>query len=220
MKFDGIIFDFDGVLIESEYISNLHLAECLTALGHPTSLEDALTQFVGVGGQDFLDAVANWIGGNVPEAFHTSRRAEDERVLREGLEEVAGAVAFVRSLPADLPKAIASSSTTRWIEAHLGHLGLLDAFEGRIFSGREHVSRGKPEPDVYLHAADALGISISRSVILEDSLVGVTGAVASGAYVIGLAAGRHCTDGHDAKLLAKGAHDVAHNFDEVSELLG
>jgi HAD superfamily hydrolase (TIGR01509 family) len=219
MKFDGIIFDFDGVLIESEYISNLHLAECLTALGHPTSMEDALTNFVGVGGQDFLDAVAKWIGGNVPEAFHTSRRAEDERVLREGLEEVAGAVAFVRSLSSDIPKAIASSSTTRWIETHLDHLGLLDAFEGRIFSGREHVSRGKPEPDVYLHAADALGISISRSAILEDSLVGVTGAVASGAYVIGLAAGRHCADGHDAKLLAKGAHAVAHSFEEVVELI-
>lgn len=220
MKFDALIFDFDGVLIESEYLGNLHLAEALTSLGHPTSVEDALTQFVGLGGKDFLDAVAAWIGGNVPEAFHTLRKAEDERLLREGLEEVAGAVTFVRSLPPELPRAIASSSTTQWISTHLAHLGLLDAFEGRIFSGREHVARGKPAPDVYLHAADALGVSITRAAIIEDSLVGVTGAVASGAYVIGLAAGRHCFDGHDAKLLARGAHVVAHSFDEVADLIG
>jgi HAD superfamily hydrolase (TIGR01509 family) len=220
MKFDALIFDFDGVLIESEYIGNLHLAECLTALGHPTRVEDALAHFVGLGGTDFLDAVADWIGGHVPEAFHSARHEEDERVLREGLAEVAGAVAFVRSLPSDLPVAIASSSTTRWIRTHLDHLGIADVFEGRIFSGREHVSRGKPAPDVYLHAADALGVSIARSAILEDSLVGVTGAAASGAYVIGLAAGRHCSDGHDVKLLARGAHVVAHRFDEVVELIG
>lgn len=219
MKFDGLIFDFDGVLIESEYIGNLHLADCLTALGHPTSVEDALANFVGLGGKDFLDAVAAWIGGHVPEAFHDSRRAEDERVLREGLAEVAGAVAFIEALPPDLPRAIASSSTTRWITTHLDHLGIRPAFEGRIFSGREHVARGKPAPDVYLHAADALGISIARAAIIEDSLVGVTGAVASGAYVIGLAAGRHCADGHDAKLLARGAHVVAHSFEEVAELI-
>ena len=137
MKHEALIFDFDGVLIESEYIGNLHLAECLTALGHPTSVDDALANFVGLGGEDFIRAVADWIGGHVPEAFHTARRAEDERVLREGLAEVAGAAAFVRALPDALPRAIASSSTTHWIRTHLGHLGLLDRFEGRIFSGRE-----------------------------------------------------------------------------------
>jgi beta-phosphoglucomutase-like phosphatase (HAD superfamily) len=219
MKFDALIFDFDGVLIESEYVSNLHLADALTALGYPTSVEDALTSFVGLGGKDFLDAVADWIGGNVPEAFHNSRKIEDERVLREGLEEVCGAAAFVRSLSPNVLRAIASSSTTHWITTHLDHLGLRDAFGDMIFSGREHVSRGKPAPDVYLHAADALGVSISRSAIIEDSLVGVTGAVSSGAYVIGLAAGRHCADGHDAKLLAKGAHVVARSFEEIAEII-
>jgi HAD superfamily hydrolase (TIGR01509 family) len=219
MRFDALIFDFDGVLIESEYVGNLHLAECLTALGHPTSVDDALTNFVGLSGPDVLEAVARWIGGHVPQAFHEARRAEDERVLREGLAEVAGAARFVRALPDDLPVAIASSSTTHWIGSHLDHLGLRDRFEGRIFSGREHVARGKPAPDVYLHAADALGVPITRTAIIEDSLVGVTGAVASGAYVIGLAAGRHCADGHDAKLIAKGAHVVARNFDEVAALL-
>jgi HAD superfamily hydrolase (TIGR01509 family) len=220
MNFDGIIFDFDGVLIESEYVSNQQIAAALTALGHPTSVEEALSNFVGLGGTDFLDAVADWIGKDVPQAFHDARKAEDDRVLRDGLEAVIGAVAFVTGLPADLPKAIASSSTSHWINTHLDHIGLRGIFDTFVFSGREHVSRGKPAPDIYLHAADALGISIARTVIIEDSLVGVSGAVASGAYVVGLAAGQHCGDDHGAKLLAKGAHVVAHDFDEIRALLG
>ena len=219
MRFDAIIFDFDGVLIESEYVSNIQIATALTALGHPTTVKQSLDNFVGLGGRDFLDAVADWIGGPVPDAFHSARKVEDERVMREGLDAVAGAIAFVRSLPANLPRAIASSSTTAWITRHLDHLGLRDAFGDHIYSGREHVARGKPAPDIYLHAADALGVSITRSVIIEDSPVGVTGAVASGAYVIGLAAGQHCADGHDAKLRAQGAHEIAYSFGDVADLL-
>lgn len=214
-----MIFDFDGVLIESEYVSNVQIAEALSALGHPTTVRQALDNFVGLGGKDFLDAVEGWIGGPIPEAFHTARKAEDERVVAQGLDAVAGAVAFVRTLPADFPIAIASSSTTRWIDAHLRHIGLIDNFAGRIFSGREHVERGKPAPDIYLHAAKEISIPIERVVILEDSPVGVTGAIASGATVIGLAAGRHCADGHDKVLSKKGAHFIAHDFDEVVQLI-
>jgi HAD superfamily hydrolase (TIGR01509 family) len=220
MKFDAIIFDFDGVLIESEYVSNLQIADVLTRLGHPTTVEESLANFVGLGGKDFLDAVAQHIGGTIPEAFHHARKAEDERVMREGLDAVAGAIAFVAGLPADLPRAIASSSTTAWITRHLEHLGLRDVFGDHIYSGREHVARGKPAPDIYLYAADALGVSITRSVVIEDSPVGVTGAVASGAYVIGLAAGQHCADGHDAKLRAQGAHEIAYSFNDVADLIG
>jgi HAD superfamily hydrolase (TIGR01509 family) len=219
MKFDAIIFDFDGVLIESEYISNLQIADVLTRLGHPTTVDEALSKFVGLGGSDFLDAVAHHVGGTIPDAFHHARKAEDERVLREGLDAVSGAIAFVSGLPHDLPRAIASSSTTHWIRTHLAHIGLTDAFDPHVYSGREHVARGKPAPDVYLHAADALGVSIARTVIIEDSPVGVTGAVASGAYVIGLAAGQHCSDGHDVKLRAQGAHEIAFSFADVAELL-
>ncbi len=219
MRFDGIIFDFDGVLIESEYVSSRHIAALLTTLGHPTSVDDALAKFTGLGGQHFLDAVASHIGDDIPEAFHTARRSEDERVMREGLETVAGAIAFVTALPKSLPKAIASSSTTRWIRAHLDHVGLADAFGAQVYSGREHVTQGKPAPDIYWHAADALGIPITRALIIEDSPVGVTGAVASGAYVIGLAAGKHCADGHDQHLLDQGAHSIAHSFDEIAALL-
>ncbi len=220
MRFDGIIFDFDGVLIESEHASTLHIAEVLTALGHPTSYEQAHAQFVGVGGPAFLEAMRDWVGGDIPQAFLDARQAEDARVMAEGLDAVDGAIRFVETLPLGFPRAIASSSTTHWIRTHLAHLSLTEAFGDHVYSGREHVTRGKPAPDIYLHAAAAIGIDIKRAVILEDSPVGATGAVASGAFVIGLAAGRHCADGHDALLLDKGVHAVAHSFDEVLALLG
>ncbi len=219
MRFDALIFDFDGVLIESEYVGNKQIAEYLTAIGHPTSVAQSMAKFMGLAGRDFLEAIEQWIGRPLPEDFHKARQAEDSRVLAEGISAVAGAVAFIESLPPDLPRAIASSSSMEWIEAHLDHLKLRHHFGENIFSGRQHVERGKPAPDIYLHAAAALGVPIERTAIIEDSPVGVTGAVASGAFVIGLAAGSHCLDGHDERLRALGAHVVAHSFDEVAEAL-
>ena len=132
--------------------------------------------------------------------------------------KVAGII-FVRSLPADLPRAIASSSGSDWLKTHLRHLGLVDAFAPHIYSGREHVTRGKPAPDIYLHAAKRIGVPIADCAIIEDSPVGVTGAVASGARVIALAAGQHCGPNHADRLRAAGATEVAYGFDEVRALL-
>lgn len=219
VRFDAILFDFDGVLLESEYAGNRQIAEYLTSIGHPTSPEDSMANFMGLSGARFLGAVEKWIGRPLPDDFHAVRADEDARVLEAGLPEVAGAIDFITRLPADLPRAIASSSSTRWISRHLEHLGIRDAFGDRIFSGHEHVANGKPAPDLYLYAADALGIDIRRTVILEDSPVGVTGAVASGAHVIGLCAGRHCGLGHADRLRALGVHDIAADFDEVARLV-
>jgi beta-phosphoglucomutase-like phosphatase (HAD superfamily) len=97
---------------------------------------------------------------------------------------------------------------------------LSEAFEGHVYSGAEHVERGKPAPDLYLHAARQLGIAIERNVVIEDSKVGATGALASGATVIGLAAGRHCFDGHAEMLRSLGVRHVAHSFDDVARLIG
>ena len=217
--FDAIIFDFDGVLLESEFEGNLQLAELLTELGHRTTVDDALRYFVGYSGQQFLDAVEQRIGAPLPPEFHARIREQSLKALREGIRAVVGAVEFVRSLPPDLPKAVASSSSTRWIRGHLDHLGLADAFGDHVYSGREHVARGKPAPDLYLHAARELGVGIDRCVIIEDSEVGATGALASGATVIGLAAGSHCLDGHGDMLRALGIEHVAHSFEEVKQLL-
>ena len=220
MKYDAIIFDFDGVLLESEYAGNLQIAEYLSGIGHPTTPEQSMANFMGLAGGDFLAAIERWIGRAIPDDFHAAREIEDRRAIEEGIAEVAGAVAFIRSLPADLPRAIASSSSTHWIAGHLDHLGIRGAFGDHIYSGREHVTRGKPAPDLYLLAADKLGVAIERCVILEDSPVGVTGAVASGAHVIGLCAGSHCGIGHADRLRALGVTEIAHDFDDVVRLIG
>jgi HAD superfamily hydrolase (TIGR01509 family) len=219
VRFDALIFDFDGVLLESEYDGNRHIAEYLTSIGHPTTPEDSMANFMGLAGAEFIGAIERWIERPLPDDFYSAREAENARALAEGVAAVAGAIAFIRALPDSLPRAIASSSSTHWITTHLDHLGIRDAFGDRIFSGREHVARGKPAPDIYLHAADALGVDIARCAILEDSPVGATGAVASGAYVIGLCAGSHCGIGHDARLRDIGVHDIAHDFGEVARLL-
>jgi len=220
MRFDALIFDFDGVLLESEWAGNKQIADWLTGIGHPTSVEQAMEHFMGLAGRDFIAAIERWIGRPIPDDFHDARAEEDARALAEGVEEVAGAAQFIRALPPDLPKAVASSSSSHWVRSHLANLGLEDAFGGMIFSGREHVARGKPAPDLYLHAAAALGVPIVRTAIIEDSPVGVAGALASGAEVIGLVAGRHCGPDHAARLRAVGVRHIARDFDEVAALLG
>jgi beta-phosphoglucomutase-like phosphatase (HAD superfamily) len=219
VRFDGIIFDFDGVLLESEYAGNRHLAELLTELGFETSVQEALTHYTGLSGPAFFEAIEARIGTSLPPEFHERRAVEDARVLSEGLVEVAGAVAFVRGLPADLPRAVASSSSTQWIRTHLRHLGIEDVFGVHVYSGKEHVVRGKPAPDLYWHAAEAMGSDIRRAVIIEDSEVGARGAVASGAHVIGLVAGSHCLPGHADRLRALGVHDIAESFDAVARIM-
>ena len=219
MRFDALILDFDGVLLESEYAGNAQLADWLTQSGHPTSVQQAMDEFMGLSGLDFFGAVERWIGRTLPDDFHDARAAEDRRAIEEGIEAVAGAVAFVRNLPPTLPKAICSSSSSYWVESHLRNLGLEGAFGDKIFSGREHVARGKPAPDLYLLAAEALQVPIARTLIIEDSPVGVQGALASGATVLGLVAGSHCGPDHEARLRERGVTQIARNFDEVAAFL-
>jgi HAD superfamily hydrolase (TIGR01509 family) len=219
MRFEALILDFDGVLIESEYAGNKQIADYLTAIGHPTSPEESMANFMGLADEPFRAAIERWIGRRLPEDFQAARAEEDRRVLEEGLPAVAGAIGFVERLPEGLPRAIASSSSTDWIRAHLRHLGIEGHFP-LLFSGREHVARGKPAPDLYLHAAEAMGVDIARTLIVEDSPVGAEGALASGATVIGLCAGSHCAPDHADRLRALGVERIAHSFDEIAEALG
>jgi HAD superfamily hydrolase (TIGR01509 family) len=216
----ALILDFDGVLVDSEHVGNRLLADLLTELGHPTTLEDTCDHYVGLAGRDFFKAVERRIGGSLPPEFIERRRAQGQDLLDRGVAAVPGAVEFVRALEPALPRAIASSSRTRWIKGHLTHLGLAGAFAPHLYSGHEHVERGKPEPDLYLYAADRLGVPIGDCVIIEDSPIGVRGALASGARVIGFCGGSHCRANHEALLRAEGVEETARDFGEVRRLLG
>ena len=218
-RFAALLFDFDGVLIESEYSGNRHLAAYLTTIGHPITPEESMARFMGYSGADFLDRVEAFIARPLPDDFHAVREVENERVMAEGIDAVEGAVAFVRALPAGLPRAVVSSSSTAWIRRHLDHIGLGDAFGDHVYSGKEHVARGKPAPDLYLYGARQIGVAIGECAIIEDSEVGATGAVASGGHVIGLCAGTHCDPDHAARLRALGVAAVAGDFAEVATLL-
>ena len=219
MRPGGLIFDFDGVLLESEFEGNRELAELLTELGHRHTIAETNRHYTGLSGADFITAIENRIGAELPREFHERLRDRSRKALRDGIAAVTGAVDFVNSLPADLPRAVASSSSTHWINGHLRHLGLEGAFGEHIYSGREHVERGKPQPDIYLHAAAMIEVPIGDCAILEDSVVGATGALVSGARVIGLAAGSHCRDGHDELLREAGVREIAYSFDDVRRLL-
>lgn len=215
----ALILDFDGVVVDSEHVGNQLLAELLTELGHPTTIEDCYDHYVGLAGREFFDAVQQRIGTPLPEDFVTLRRAQGQALLEGGVAAVAGAVEFVRSLPPDLPRALASSSSSRWMRGHLAHLGLSDLFGEHLYSGHEHVERGKPEPDLYRFAADRLGVPIAMCAVIEDSPIGVRGALASGARVVGFCGGLHCQPGHADLLRAEGVCEVARDYDEVARLL-
>jgi len=217
---DGLILDFDGVLIESEYAGNAQIADYLTRIGHPISTEETMSRFMGLARPGLTEAIEQWMGRSLPDDFDSAREQEDARVLEEGLPAIAGAIAFVEALPPNLPRAIASSSSVEWIQRHLDHLGLRGHFGDMVFSGAQHVKRGKPAPDLYLHAAAAIGVPIERVAVVEDSPVGVQGALASGAKVIGLCAGSHCLAGHAGRLRSLGVEHVARSFDEVAAMLG
>src|SRR4051794_32336205 len=138
MRFEAIIFDFDGVLLESEFEGNVALARMLTDIGHPTTAREAVHHFTGLSGQDFVATLESTIGRQLPPEFYEMMRDHRQRAFSDGIAAVAGAVEFVTSLPPELPKAVASSSSTRWVRTHLFRLGLADAFEPHVYSGAEH----------------------------------------------------------------------------------
>jgi HAD superfamily hydrolase (TIGR01509 family) len=208
MRFAAVLFDFDGVILDSELASNRVLAEQLTALGYPTTLEESLDRYMGRHWADNERAITEqW--GPLPDGF---REAQLDGF--SGEDAVAGVAEFVASLR--VPRAVASSSPSAYLHANLERLGLAAAFGGQVFSAAEHVTRGKPHPDIYLHAAAALGVDPAAALVIEDTPIGVRAGLAAGATVVGLTAGSHCRPGHAELLRAAGAHHVARDYAGVA----
>jgi HAD superfamily hydrolase (TIGR01509 family) len=184
MAYDLVIFDCDGVLVDSERLSNRILAEHLTAIGLPTTLEDSIREFMGRSWKSGIEKIEARLGGPVPEdfsaAYHEELFATFERELRavEGIEAALDAI--------ELPRCVASSGDHERIRAALRPAGLLDRFDGNIFSAAD-VEHGKPAPDLFLHAARRMGAAPERCVVVEDAVAGVQAARAAGMDVLGYA---------------------------------
>ena len=217
MKVDLIIFDFDGVIADSETLANQILADRLTGIGCATTLEDAFEHYLGRSWADCVTRFEALWRRPGPDDLRAQVDAEIERRLPE-LKPVQGAPEFIRSCRA-YARCIASSSTPEWIERRLQLLELSDQFPGAIFSTARHVRRGKPHPDIYLHAMQAMGASADSTLVIEDSVTGVAAAAASGAFVVGLCAGSHVRPGHADRLMAAGAHAICDDFDKVHALM-
>ncbi|GGY08885.1 HAD family hydrolase [Streptomyces minutiscleroticus] len=189
MRYDLVIFDNDGVLVDSEPISNALLAAYLTELGHPTSYEDSLRDYMGAAMHRVHDLVLERTGRRLPEdfddVFHRRVFAAFERELRP----VPGAVEMLEKLTADgVPYCVASSGSHERIRVGHRTTGLDRWFDdARIFSSQD-VGRGKPAPDLFLHAAASMGVAPERCAVVEDSPLGVRAAVAAGMDVYGFTA--------------------------------
>jgi HAD superfamily hydrolase (TIGR01509 family) len=189
MRYDLVIFDNDGVLVDSEPISNRLLAAYLTELGHPTSYEDSIRWYMGSAMHRVHDLVLERTGQRLPGDFDDVFHARVFAAFERELKPVAGAVDVLEELVGDgVPYCVASSGSHERIRVGHRTTGLERFFDdGRIFSS-EDVGRGKPAPDLFLYAAERMGVAPERCVVVEDSPLGVQAAVAAGMDVYGFTA--------------------------------
>lgn len=189
MRYDLVILDNDGVLCDSEPISNRVLAEYLTELGHPTTFEESLQEFLGTAAHHIHDVVLARSGRRLPEGFDDLFHARVFAAFEAELTAVAGAETLLKALgAAQAPYCLASSAHHSWIRTALDRVGLRGYLaEEQIFSAQD-VGRGKPAPDLFLHAARVMGVAPERCAVVEDSPNGVRAARAAGMDVYAYAA--------------------------------
>ncbi|MGW2650886.1 HAD family hydrolase [Streptomyces sp. NPDC001393] len=189
MRYDLVIFDNDGVLVDSEPISNRHLAAYLTELGHPTSYEDSIRDYMGSAMHRIHELVLERTGQRLPDDFDDVFHARVFAAFERELQPVAGVAGVLEKLAADgVPYCVASSGSHARIRVGHRTTGLDRWFaEDRIFSS-EDVGRGKPAPDLFLYAAERMGVAPQRCLVVEDSPLGVQAAVAAGMTVYGFTA--------------------------------
>jgi HAD superfamily hydrolase (TIGR01509 family) len=213
----AIIFDFDGVLADSEVLSNSVIAEIVTELGKPTTVDDAYRTYMGKRLSEVIETIEGVIGHKLPDDFADSYQRRTFDTFRARLKPVDGACEFIATWR-EVPNCIASSSSPERLALSLEVLNMAALFEGRVFSA-SNVARGKPHPDIFLHAAKQLGVAPADCIVIEDSIGGITAARAAGSVAIGLTAASHIQPGFDAKLRQAGADHVAASFAELDRIV-
>jgi HAD superfamily hydrolase (TIGR01509 family) len=198
-------------------LSNAVLAEIVTEFGVPMTVEDSYHHFMGKRLVEVIDAIEHVIGRKLPADFTDAYQRRTFECFRRDLKPVEGARQFLKTWR-HVPQCIASSSSPERLALSLEVLDLATRFERRVFSASQ-VARGKPNPDIFLHAAEQLGVAASDCIVIEDSVSGVIAGCAAGATVIGLTAASHVQPDLDARLKQAGAHHVVPSFMELDRVI-
>ena len=210
-EFRLVIFDCDGVLVDSERISNRVFCSMLNELGLAVTLEDMFQNFVGLSMPRCVERMTDMLGNPPPADFVKNLRQRTDAALREQVVPVPGVPEMLEDI--GLPYCVASSGDHEKIRLTLGATGLLGKFTDRIYSVVD-VENPKPAPDVFLHAARQMGVEPAECVVIEDTPTGVIAGVAAGMYVLGF-----CAHTPAARLKEAGAHAVFGEMRLLAELL-
>lgn len=206
-----IIFDSDGVLVDSETLSAKVFQEMARELGFDLDFQKAVEQFAGISMKENLKFIREHIQGPMPEDFEQEFRKRSYEVFKTDLKAVKGIHELIAKL--DTPFCVASSGPVEKIRLNLGLVGLLDRFEDRIYSSY-HIGSWKPEPGIFLYAAREMGYTPEECVVIEDSAAGIRAALAGGFMVYALAGANRKE--HFEQLGAI----VFENMNELEKLLG
>jgi HAD superfamily hydrolase (TIGR01509 family) len=206
-----LIFDCDGVLVDSERLSHGVLQQMLAELGVVLSFDATVERFIGTSLPVCLARVGALLGGTLPEDFRSRFAQRTRAAFEAGLQPVAGIEPLLAALRT--PYCVASNGNRAKVEFTLGHTGLLPRFAGRIFCA-DDVLQPKPAPDLFLHAARRMGVAPRHSTVVEDTPTGIAAAKAAGMRAIGFAA----MTPRD-RLAAAGADALADSMAELAALL-
>ena len=210
-RFAAVLFDCDGVLVDSEPVTNAVLAQMLAELGARLSLEETMRRFVGKAVREELETIERLTGRPVPEGWYAQFVQRRDAALALEAPEVPGVAGVLAHLrEARVPHAVASGADRGKMRITLGRNRLLEHLEPHVY-GADQVERSKPHPDVYLLAASGLGVDPRRCLVVEDTPTGTRAGVAAGATVFG-----YCARSDPRALLDAGAAMV---FDDMQRLL-
>ncbi len=212
-----VIFDCDGVLIDSEIVAARLEAEAITELGLPMTAEEICSRFAGTTTREVWQTLERELGRTLPPGFFEAHLAHVREVFSRDLEAIPGARAAVERL--DLPFCVASSTHLGPLLTNLGTAGLADLFDGRVYSASQ-VRRPKPAPDVFMFAASQMGADPADCLVIEDSVAGVGAARRAGMTVAGFLGGSHVGAGHGERLRAAGASQLFSRMDELDGVIG
>ncbi len=209
---DLIIFDCDGVLVDSEPLSAKVATMALAEFGVHMDAEQRMKSFTGLSFAGSMAKVRNDFGVDLPPAYAIRQAQLLEQVFRQELKAMSGVVQMLESLR--VPFCVGSNSSHARLVLTFDATGLSHFFEGRVFSS-DDVKEPKPAPDLFLHAAARCGVAPQNCLVIEDSHVGVTAAVKAGMPVIGFVGGSHASASLAERLLQAGAQGI---FDDLTRI--